>query len=30
MQKQLQETCKALKEMQQHIQKMLELLGEPA
>ena len=30
MQKQLQETCKALKEMQQHIQKMLELLGESA
>lgn len=30
MQKQLQETRRALKEMQQHIQKMLELLGEPA
>ena len=30
MQKQLQETCKALKEMQQHSQKMLELLGESA
>ena len=30
MQKQLQETCKALKEMQQHILKMLELLGESA
>lgn len=27
MQKQLQETRRALKEMQQHIQKMLELLG---
>lgn len=30
MQKQLQETRRALKEMQQHIQKMLELLGKPA